>query len=72
MKGCFMAEIMTTEEVSKYLSLHKIAIYKLAAGGEIPAIRIGRIWRFDKKAIDKWKKSQKTGNRRRKVILKKR
>ncbi|HIJ41634.1 MAG TPA: helix-turn-helix domain-containing protein, partial [Deltaproteobacteria bacterium] len=24
------------------------------AEGKIPAIRIGRVWRFDKEAIDKW------------------
>lgn len=65
-----MAEIMTTKEVAKYLALHEITICKYAAGGEIPAIRIGRVWRFDKKAVDNWKKSQKTGNRRRKVVVK--
>ena len=66
-----MAEIMTTEEVSKYLSLHKITICKYAAQGNIPAIRIGRVWRFDKKAVDEWKKSQKAGYRRRNVVVKK-
>lgn len=71
MKGCIVSEIMTTEEVSKHLSLHKITICKYAAEGEIPAIRIGRVWRFDKKAVDKWKKSQKTEYRRRKVVVKK-
>jgi excisionase family DNA binding protein len=49
-----MAEIMTTRELSKYLKLHEITICKYAAEGLIPAIRIGRVWRFDKKAIDKW------------------
>jgi len=49
-----MAEIMTTKEVSAYLKLHQITICKYAAEGEIPAIRIGRVWRFDKEAIDKW------------------
>jgi excisionase family DNA binding protein len=66
-----MAEIMTTKEVSKYLSLHEITICKYAAQGSIPAIRIGRVWRFDKKAVDEWKKSQKVGYRRRKVVVKK-
>ena len=66
-----MAKIMTTKEVAKYLGLHEITICKYAAQGNISAIRIGRVWRFDKKAVDEWKKSQKIGNRRRKVILKK-
>ena len=49
-----MPEIMTTKEVAKYLKLHEITICKYAAEGKIPAIRIGRVWRFDKEAIDKW------------------
>ena len=49
-----MAEIMTTKEVAKYLRLHQITISKFAAEGTIPAIRIGRVWRFDKEIIDKW------------------
>ena len=49
-----MPQIMTTKELAKYLKLHEITICKYAAEGRIPAIRIGRVWRFDKDAIDKW------------------
>ena len=49
-----MPEIMTTKEIAEYLRLHPITICKYAAEGQIPAIRIGRVWRFDKEAIDKW------------------
>ena len=49
-----MAQIMTTKQLAKYLKLHGITICKYAADGRIPAIRIGRVWRFDKEAIDKW------------------
>jgi len=49
-----MPEIMTTKEVAKYLRLHEITICKYAAEGKIPAIRIGRVWRFDKEALDRW------------------
>jgi len=49
-----MPQIMTTKEIAKYLKLHEITICKYAADGRIPAIRIGRVWRFDKEAIDKW------------------
>ena len=43
---------MTTREVSEYLKLHEITICKYAKEGKLPAIRIGRVWRFDKDAID--------------------
>ena len=49
-----MAQIMTTKEVAAYLKLHEITICKYAADGLIPAKRIGRVWRFDKEAIDRW------------------
>jgi len=49
-----MPEIMTTKELATYLKLHQITICKYAGEGKIPAIRIGRVWRFDKEAIDKW------------------
>jgi len=45
---------MTTKELSRYLRLHQITISKYAAAGVIPAIRIGRAWRFDKDVIDDW------------------
>jgi len=49
-----MPEIITTKELAKYLRLHEITICKYAAEGKIPAARVGRVWRFDKEAIDKW------------------
>ncbi len=49
-----MPQIMTTKELAKYLKLHEITICKYAAEDKIPAIRIGRVWRFDKNAIDEW------------------
>ena len=49
-----MAHIMTTKELSRYLKFHEITICKYAADGQIPAIRIGHVWRFDKDVIDDW------------------
>ncbi|MBN1931641.1 MAG: helix-turn-helix domain-containing protein [Desulfobacterales bacterium] len=40
--------------MSDYLKLHEITICKYANEGRIPALRIGRVWRFDKDVIDKW------------------
>ncbi len=49
-----MAQIMTTREVAKYLELHEITVCKYAKEGKIPAIRVGRVWRFDKDVLDKY------------------
>ncbi len=49
-----MPEIMATKELAKYLKLHEITICKYAPEGKIPAVQVGRVWRFDKEAIDNW------------------
>lgn len=49
-----MAELMRTKELAAYLKLHEITVLKYAAKGVIPAIRIGKVWRFDKEAVDEW------------------
>ena len=51
-------EIMTTPEVARYLRLTEATIYKLAQAGEIPAVRVGRAWRFKKQLIDEWFRQQ--------------
>lgn len=48
------SEIMTTEEVAQYLRLAEATIYKLAQAGEIPAVKMGRAWRFKRGLIDEW------------------
>jgi len=51
---------MTVQDVAKYLKLSTMMIYKLAQENRIPAVKIGRVWRFDKDAIDEWLKGKKT------------
>ena len=47
-------EIMTVEELAKYLKTGVATIYKLAQEGKIPATKVGNQWRFRKEKIDKW------------------
>lgn len=47
-------EIMTAQEVAQYLRLDVATIYRLAQVGDIPAVKVGRTWRFKKQLIDKW------------------
>lgn len=55
-------EIMTTSEVAQYLRLAEATIYKLAQAGEIPAVKVGRTWRFKKDLIDEWFRKQAMHN----------
>jgi len=55
-----MAEILTTKEVAKYLKLHEITVLNHAKEKTIPSIRLGKLFRFEKGAVDKWfKEGQK-------------
>ncbi len=45
---------MRVEEVAKYLGVVPDTVYRKARRGEIPAVKMGKIWRFPKDALDKW------------------
>jgi PTS system nitrogen regulatory IIA component len=47
-------DILTLEEVAKYLRVSERTIYDCAQKGEIPAGKIRAAWRFKKSEIDKW------------------
>ena len=57
-------EIMTAQEVAQYLRLDKATIYRLAQAGEIPAVKVGRTWRFKKELIDEWFRQESSRNSR--------
>lgn len=44
-------DILTTEDVAALLKIEIHTVRKLAMTGEIPGLRIGKQWRFDKSAI---------------------
>ena len=45
---------MDTDELAKYLKLEKQTIYNWLNQKKISGIKVGHVWRFDKKMIDKW------------------
>ena len=45
---------LTTEEVLEYLHINLRTVYRLIKAGKIPAVRVGRQWRFRKRDIDAW------------------
>lgn len=50
---------LTTEEVLHYLQVNLRTVYRLIKAGRIPAVRVGRQWRFRKRDIDLWLESQR-------------
>ena len=52
---------LTTEEVLGYLQVNLRTVYRLIKAGRIPAVRVGRQWRFRKRDIDVWLEQNRTG-----------
>ncbi|MDR7523500.1 MAG: helix-turn-helix domain-containing protein [Armatimonadota bacterium] len=48
------AAILTAQELARYLRVHEMTVYRMIQRGDLPALRVGRAWRFRKDQIDRW------------------
>lgn len=55
-------DILTIEEVAKYLRVSERTVYDWAQKGEIPSGKIGTVWRFKKTEIEKWVNERLSSN----------
>ncbi len=51
-------ELMTLSAVVEMLNVSKSTIYRWIYNGSIPAIKVGKQWRFEKEKIDEWLKKR--------------
>ncbi len=49
-----MNETLTPIEAGLYLNLHVRTIFRLAKKGLIPALKVGKRWRFKKATLEEW------------------
>ena len=54
-----LLSFLTTDEVLGYLKVTPRTIYRLIRTGELPAVRIGRQWRFRRGDLDDWLERQR-------------
>jgi excisionase family DNA binding protein len=54
-----LTAFLTTEEVLAYLNVTPRTIYRLIRSDELPAIRVGRQWRFRRSDLDQWLERQR-------------
>lgn len=47
-------EMLTFEEVKKFLRVSNSTLYRLVQGHRIPASKVGRSWRFRRDKIEWW------------------
>ncbi len=45
--------LWTVEDVAQYLKLEPETVRSMARTGKLPAIKIGKVWRFKKSALNK-------------------
>ena len=56
-------EILTLDEVAKYLRVSDRTVYEWAQKGEIPAGKIGTVWRFKKSELEQWVNNRLSANK---------
>jgi excisionase family DNA binding protein len=49
-----LERLLTVDEVAKILGETETHVYQLARGGKLPAIRVGKYWKFVPSALQKW------------------
>ncbi len=52
--------LMTIEEVAEYLRFHPSTVYRLVRQGGLPAVKVGKQWRFDRQALEEWLRANTT------------
>jgi excisionase family DNA binding protein len=48
------AQMMTVDQVAAWLRLSKSSVYRLAAEGQIPSVKVGGSLRFDGDQVARW------------------
>lgn len=54
-----MQKLISLDELADYLRLQRQTIYNWLYQGKISGIKVGGVWRFDRREIDAWLKTRK-------------
>jgi excisionase family DNA binding protein len=46
--------LLTADQVARYLKVDKFTVYRLVSQKKIPAFKVGSQWRFKKRLVDNW------------------
>jgi len=53
---------LSVDEIAAYLGIKRDTVYKWIAEKQMPAHRMGRLWKFRKEEVDHWVKSGGAGD----------
>ena len=54
-----MSRLIDIDELAEYLKLKKQTIYNWLSAGKISGIKVGWVWRFERKEIEAWLKTKR-------------
>lgn len=49
-----VSDVLTLEETCIYLKIPRSTLYKLAQEGKVPCQKVGKQWRFHRRALESW------------------
>ena len=49
-----MTDLLTTRQVQELLKVDRTTIYRMVDGGQLPAMRVGKQWRFARTEVERW------------------
>ena len=55
---------LSVEEISAYLGIKRETLYKWLAEKEMPAHKVGRLWKFRKDEVDEWVRTGEADSRK--------
>lgn len=50
----FAEELLTLQETARYLKVDPRTVFRMIHRGELPAIRLGRLWRIKRSRLEEW------------------
>ena len=53
---------LSVDEIAAYLGIKRDTVYKWIGDKNMPAHRVGRLWKFRKKEVDKWVRGGHAGS----------
>lgn len=54
--------LLTTKEASQVLKIHPKVLERMAKRGEVPALKVGKFWRYRAAVLDAWINSRLQSN----------
>jgi len=58
-----MEVLLTSKEASQVLKIHPKVLERMAKRGEVPALKVGKFWRYRATTLDAWINSKLQSNR---------